>query len=72
MIYVVKQAVSHPLHSKVFLKITRIVGRDLRHAAEMLHLPESNRRDIERSGRTKRVDQHGRTTEIEIIAEEKA
>lgn len=71
MIYVVRQAVTHPLHSKVFLKISRIVGSDLRHAAEMLHLPDSNRRDIERTGRTTKVDEHGRRTEIEIIAEEK-
>jgi hypothetical protein len=71
MIYVVKQWVTHPLHPKGFMKISKIVGRDLRHAAEMLKIPESNRRDIERTGKTVKVDPEGRRTEIEVIAEEK-
>ena len=71
MIFVVKQWVTHPLHPKGFMKISRIVGTDLRHAAEMLPIPESNRRDIERTGKTVKTDEHGRRTEIEVIAEEK-
>lgn len=72
MIYVVRQKVSHPLTPRVFIKISRIVGSDLRHAAECLHIPDSHRRDIERKGHTKIVDAQGRTTEIEITAEESA
>jgi hypothetical protein len=72
VIYVVKQEVTHPLVKKVYLKISRINGRDLRHAAELLPISDSMRRDIERTGRTEKVDSDGRRVRIEIIAEEKA
>lgn len=72
MIYVVKQEVTHPLVSRVFLKITRINGRDLRHAAELLPISDSMRRDIERKGWTEKVDPKGRKLRIEITAEESA
>lgn len=70
--YVVKQQVSYARSDKVTVKIDRIVGRDLRHAAELLPIGDAMRRDIERTGRTSNVDQFGRKLVIEVIAEETA
>lgn len=71
-IYAVKQVVSHPNVDRVFIKISKIIGHDIRHAIQMLPIGDAMRRDLERSFRTTARDASGRRIEIEIIEEEKA
>lgn len=71
-VYVVKQVVSHPNVDKVFMKISKILGRDIRHAIELLPISPSMRLDLERTYKTKTSDSRGRRLEIEIVEEEKA
>lgn len=70
-IFVVKQVVKHPNVDRVIIKTSKIIGRDLRHAIEILPISPSMRRELEIANRTTAIDSRGRRLEIEITDQEK-
>ena len=71
-VYILRQVVTYPLSPKLLERVDRVVGRDLKHAVEMVRAGEAARRDLERKGWTEWTDSLGRKVRIEVEGEEKA
>lgn len=69
MVFVVKKTTTCQRSNKADSKIERIVGRDLRHAVEMIPIGPAARRDLERKYWTEDYDFVGRKVRYEIYGE---
>lgn len=68
-VFVVRQLVTHDKLPIAREKISQIIGRDLRHAVQMVKCPEPMRRDLEKKYWSRTTDPMGRTLYIEIIGD---
>lgn len=66
-VYRVFQKVTHPKLTKAYIKEHKVIGRDLRHAVEMLRIPAPMKKDLEKKYWTRTVDPHGRELYLEVI-----
>jgi hypothetical protein len=70
-VFRVFQKVSHEEVPNSIVKTTRITGRDLKHAIELIRASPGIKRDLAKKYWAKETDSRGRTLYIEIEAEER-